>query len=304
MPPPLKPRPRSVADEHPTFERLQVSSAVPPLSRTPGAKPLPAPVKPAIHSVTNSSDAPLLRLERVVVDRCRPLDVSIEHTDRILVLGTSLAPKHAVVDILLSKAQLPSTLLAEIAGNISSSSVHAANVSLISGHKTGTGVSLRQHAGSLVGGSGLPSDAELRELFELLGIDEWFSKAEKLYPDVSLDCDLDGLPAAFPAEATLLRVWAPILLQHQQASYKKHNFYMIGPEAFAGMREDQIASTLGKLKDNTGWFRRATTNAGEVLEDGVEHSARCGRGSRRLDEKIWLFWRDRLIVEPEKRLED
>jgi hypothetical protein len=133
---------------------------------------------------------------------------------------------------------------------------------------------------------------------ELLGLREWWYSAEKLYPGVSLDCEMSALPAAFPGNATLLKVWAPILLQHSKPDYKDTRFYVIKPESFFGMGEEEIMETLGKLAPGTGWIRVAAEAYGETFADGIEHSSRCGRGSRRLDEKIFVFWRDRLLIEP------
>ena len=249
-----------------------------------------------------AADAPLLDLQGLSIRGCRPIHLLIAPGDRFLVLGSDVAqvPKQRLVDLLLAESEIGANLLEDTAGYIVRAADIADHVQHIKPAPAGS--KLREHAGSIVGRA--PSNTEMRSMLDILGLGQWFADAERLYPGVSLDCDFSLLPPTFPAEATLLKVWAPVILQHMQRDFNEQKFYVLGPDAFSSMGEQLIATTLGKLKAGTGWLRVAADEAGELLEDGIVHSARCGRGSRRLDEAVVVFYRDRVLSNRAKRSED
>lgn len=289
------PRPDPKAERQANPTKLSPVSGLSPIKKE-AAAPVPRPAK-----VTASSEpgAPLLHFNGLLVGECRPIHLKIAHGDRLLVLGSNQVIKQRLVDLLLAE-EVAEHHLEDTAGYVHRAHDITSRVSLV--RPAPAGATLRQHTGSLIGRN--PSNSEMRGVLDLLGLGQWFADAERLYPGVSLDCAFEVLPATFPAEQTLLKVWAPLLLHHSKGDFKDQKFHVFLPDAFVAMSEQLIATTLGKLRPGTGWVRIAASEEGEVLEDGIVHSARCGRGSRRLDEAVINFFRDRMIGHKALRNED
>ncbi|KAI9010636.1 hypothetical protein DFJ74DRAFT_314118 [Hyaloraphidium curvatum] len=281
---PLPPPPGKISDRVPA---VAPNPAVSPLNKPAPAPPPPRPA--SLNLVPNVS--PLVDLHELTVDECRPFNLQILPTDRILVLGPNREVKEKVIEIVLTED--PVETRASISGYITRS--NRANVLRV--EPSPVTMTLRESAGRLVGRK--PTDQEFDALLEKLEIAEWFDFVRSRYPKVSLDADFGALPENAPGNATLLRAWAPLMFKYAEGGFKEAPpFHVFFKGSFAGMIEEEIMTTLGLLPENVGYLRVASTDPAEVLEDGIVHSARCGRGSRRKDEQIWTFWRDRVILTP------